>query len=144
MRTAACWQDDDYDNEDGFDVRWMQAMVAKLCNQLLMTNDQPPRGVAFQQIKVPQWTNTLVENILKELALKNEEATKPDQPGQAYKYVVNAFLQQNVGAGLLTACATYGEKAMDGIASVKWQSDQLQVQVVIYGMAIYTSNSAAA
>jgi len=90
--------------------------------------------VPFQHGKVPQWTTTIVENTLKELAITNGDAAKNGQ--QKYKFVVNAFMQQKVGAGLVTACATYGDKATDGIASIKWESEQLQVMVVVYGIAV--------
>ena len=39
-------------------------------------NDTP---VPFQANKVGQWTSTLVENVLKELAEKNSEAAKNGQ-----------------------------------------------------------------
>lgn len=45
-------------------------------------NDTP---VPFQANKVGQWTSTLVENVLKELAEKNSEAAKNGQ--QKFKYV---------------------------------------------------------
>ena len=41
--------------------------------------------VPFQHAKVQQWTTTIVENTLKELAIANGDAAKNAQ--QKYKYV---------------------------------------------------------
>uniref|UniRef100_A0A7S2IXU3 Dynein light chain n=1 Tax=Haptolina brevifila TaxID=156173 RepID=A0A7S2IXU3_9EUKA len=123
------------DGEDGaFDVAAVKATIIKICKALLMGGVTNDVAVPFQHAKVGQWTTTIVENTLKELAIANGDAAKNGQ--QKYKYVVNAHLQQKVGAGLVTACATYGEKATDGIACVKWESEAIQIMVVVYGIAV--------
>ncbi len=45
-------------------------------------------------------------------------------------------MQQKVGAALVTACATYGDKATDLFTSVKWESEAVQVLCAVYGIAI--------
>ena len=86
--------------------------------------------------KVATWTTTIIENVLKELAVKNDEAAKKGPDGQKYKFVVNAQLQQNVGSAMVTATAAYWEKATDSFLSVKWESEAVQVLVTIYGVAV--------
>ena len=56
---------------------------AQACKALLVGANGEP--VPFQHGKVHQWTSTLVENILKELAVANDAAAKNGQ--QKYKYV---------------------------------------------------------
>ena len=73
----------DDDEEGVFDVDVVQKIVRKVCNTLLMTNNG--QSVAFQHAKVQSWTSTIVENILKELAVINQENAKNMQ--QKYKYI---------------------------------------------------------
>ena len=54
----------------------------------------------------------------------------------AHSRAVNAHLQQRAGAAFVTATATYGDKQVDGVASVKWESDAVQIEVVVYGLAV--------
>jgi len=98
---------------------------------LIAANGDP---VPFQHGKVQQWTSTLVENILKEMAVANGEAAKNGH--QKFKYVVTAHMQQKVGAALVTACATYGDKSTDAFTSVKFETEAVQVLVAVYGIAI--------
>ena len=49
---------------------------------------------------------------------------------------VTCNLQQKAGAGMVTAAATYGDLATDRVATVKWESEGVQLQVVVFGMAV--------
>lgn len=45
-------------------------------------------------------------------------------------------MQQKTGSAMITACAQYWDKATDGYASTKWESEAVQVLVTVYGIAI--------
>ena len=81
------------------------SLLAQVCNNCLL--NQP-----FVHGKVPLWTTTIIENVLKELAVSNGEAAKKGL--QKFKYVVNAQMQQRTGSAMITACAAYWEKSTDG------------------------------
>lgn len=68
----------------------------QICKALLMggVNNEVP--VPFQHVKVPQWTTTIVENTLKELAIANGDAAKNGQ--QKYKYVGEQAGSETCGA----------------------------------------------
>ena len=57
----------------------------QICKALLMGGVTNDVAVPFQHAKVGQWTTTIVENTLKELAIANGDAAKNGQ--QKYKYV---------------------------------------------------------
>ena len=99
----------------------------QVCNNALLNQ-------AFVHGKVATWTSTIIENVLKELAVQNSEAAKNGT--QKFKYVVTCQMQQKTGSALITACAQYWDKATDGFASTKWESDAVQVLVTVYGVAI--------
>ena len=110
-------------------LSFASGLFSQVCTNAL--GNQP-----FVHAKVATWTTTIIENVLKELAVKNDEAAKKGPDGQKYKFVVNAQLQQNVGSAMVTATAAYWEKATDSFLSVKWESEAVQVLVTIYGVAV--------
>ena len=110
----------------------LRCSPSQVCKTLLIGPED--KHVAFQHAKVPQWTSTIVENVLKELAVDNSEAAK--NGAQKFKFVVTTHLQQKVGAAFVTAAATYGDKNLDSNVCVKWESDAVQVVVTVFGMAI--------
>jgi len=118
---------DDEAEEGTFDVNTVKGVVTKVCNNCL--KQQP-----FVHAKVPLWTTTIIENVLKELAVSNGEAAKKGL--QKFKYVVNAQLQQRTGSAMITACAAYWDKTTDGYAVTKWESDAVQVLVTVFGIAV--------
>jgi len=110
------------------------ALSLQACKNLLIgANDTP---VPFQHGKVQQWTSTLVENILKDLSIANSDQVKKEPKGQCFKFVVTAHMQQKVGAAMVTASAMFGDKQVDAFTSVKYETDSVQVLVVVYGIAI--------
>ena len=88
----------------------------------------------FVHAKVPIWSSTIIENVLKELAVINDEAAKKNL--QKFKYIVNCQMQQRTGSAMITACACYWDKTTDGYCVNKWESDQIQVLVTVFGVAI--------
>ena len=99
----------------------------QVCNNCLL--NQP-----FAHQKVGQWVSTIVENVLKELAVANDDAAKN---GHAkFKYVVSVILQQRAGAALQIAAAQYWEKATDGMTTVKWESDAIQLVATVHGVMV--------
>ena len=52
------------------------------------------------------------------------------------RLTVTCNLQQKAGAGMVTAAATYGDLAADRVATVKWESEGVQLQVVVFGLAV--------
>tara|TARA_B100000405_G_scaffold277197_1_gene219398 strand:- start:326 stop:568 length:243 start_codon:yes stop_codon:yes gene_type:complete len=69
----------DDENEDGaFDAAAVKAIATKMCNNILL--NQP-----FVHAKVPIWSSTIIENVLKELAVINDEAAKKNL--QKFKYI---------------------------------------------------------
>lgn len=102
-------------------------MRVQVCSNCLA--NQP-----FVHGKVPLWTTTIIENVLKELAVTNGDAAKKGL--QKFKYVVNCQMQQRTGSAMITACAAYWEKSTDGYAVTKWESDAVQVLVTVFGIAV--------
>ena len=101
------------------------------CEQVINTE---LKDKVFQHGKVPMWTTTILENTLKELAQVNGEAAK--KGGQKYKYVVNAQLQQNTGSALITATSAYWDKSTDSHLCVRWENEEVQVLVTVFGIAV--------
>jgi len=119
--------DMDEAEEGVFDPGYVKAIVTKVCNNCLS-------GQTFVHGKVPLWTTTIIENVLKELAVANGEAAKNGK--QKFKYIVNAQMQQKTGAAMITACAAYWDKATDGTAISKWENEGIQVLVTVHGIAV--------
>ena len=51
-------------------------------------------------------------------------------------FAVNCQMQQRTGSAMITACACYWDKTTDGYCVNKWESDQIQVLVTVFGVAI--------
>lgn len=64
------------------------AVVPQVCNNLLA-------GQAFQHAKVEQWSQLIVENVLKDVAANNDDAAKT--VNGKFKYI---------GAPKLSSCST--------------------------------------
>uniref|UniRef100_A0A7S3BFB5 Dynein light chain n=1 Tax=Haptolina ericina TaxID=156174 RepID=A0A7S3BFB5_9EUKA len=115
------------DDEGAFSPEEVKAVVTKVCNNCLLNQ-------AFSHVKVPVWVSTIVENILKELAVANVDAAKN---GHAkFKYVVTVTLQQKTGAAMTMASAQYWDKANDGMCYVRWENTEIQALATVYGVMI--------
>ena len=88
----------DDENEDGaFDAAAVKAIATKMCNNILL--NQP-----FVHAKVPIWSSTIIENVLKELAVINDEAAKKNL--QKFKYIGEPpLLAAAIRLRRLSACA---------------------------------------
>ena len=74
----------DDDGEDGaFDITFVKTVCTKGCGNALS-------GQPFVHQKVPVWTSTIIENVLKELAVNNSEAAKKGL--QKFKYIGERLL----------------------------------------------------
>ena len=49
---------------------------------------------------------------------------------------VNCQMQQRTGAAMTMAAAQYWDKATDGGVATKWESDQVQCLVTVFGIAV--------
>ena len=49
---------------------------------------------------------------------------------------VTCQMQQRTGAAMITACAGYWDKNTDGYCATKWESDQVQALVTVFGVAV--------
>ncbi|TNJ27446.1 Dynein light chain [Giardia muris] len=80
----------------------------------------------YQASKVTQWTETLIDEVLKRLvALK-----KP------YKYLVTCALLQRMGAGLHASTAEYWDAATDGHAHITWENRTIYCMMTVFGLSI--------
>ncbi|CAM9791571.1 unnamed protein product, partial [Phaeothamnion confervicola] len=82
--------------------------------------------------KVTDWTNTIVDNCLKELQSLN----KP------FKYVITCVVMQKNGAGLSTAATMRWDADKDSYCQVPWQNQNMHCIVTVYGLAVNVDNSA--
>ncbi|VDD78459.1 unnamed protein product [Mesocestoides corti] len=76
--------------------------------------------------KVPQWTSTIVEQILNQLT----------KLGKPFKYIVTCVIMQKCGAGLHTASSCYWDNSTDGSCTVKWENKSMYFIVTVFGLAI--------
>jgi dynein light chain Tctex-type 1 len=85
-------------------------------------------GCTYQSIKVPQWTNNVVEQCMKRLIALN----KP------FKYVVTCLIMQKNGAGLVTASSCYWDTLSDGTSIYRWENPKKNMDCIttVFGLAI--------
>ncbi|OAF71856.1 Dynein light chain Tctex-type [Intoshia linei] len=67
---------------------------------------------SYHQTKINQWTTTIIESCLSQLAKLN----KP------FKYIVNCIIMQKTGAGLHTASSCYWDSTTDGSCTIRWEN----------------------
>ena len=63
----------------------------------------------YQRDKVNQWSQQIIEIIIKELA----------KLSKLFKYVVTCIIQQNNGAGIQSAATAFWDTKTDGLISVQ-------------------------
>ncbi|EUB59691.1 Dynein light chain Tctex-type [Echinococcus granulosus] len=81
---------------------------------------------SYVHTKVPQWTSTIVEQILNQLT----------KLGKPFKYIVTCVIMQKCGAGLHTASSCYWDNSTDGSCTVKWENKSMYFIVTVFGLAI--------
>ena len=80
----------------------------------------------FNAKKVNEWTNSIVQNCLKELQAL----------ARAFKYVITCVIMQKTGAGLNTTASMFWDTAKDGHCKVPWQNATMNCLVTIYGLSV--------
>jgi dynein light chain Tctex-type 1 len=53
-----------------------------------------------------------------------------------FKYIVNCFIQQKIGAGLHYECVTHWDGKHDGSITAKFENDTIICVVVIFGISL--------
>lgn len=81
---------------------------------------------AYNPDQVSQWTEHIVEEVLKKLTIRK----------RPYKYLVSCVIMQKNGAGLHTACSCYWDATTDGVAAVRWENRSMYCITTVFGVAI--------
>ncbi|KAG9280138.1 N-acyl-phosphatidylethanolamine-hydrolyzing phospholipase D [Astyanax mexicanus] len=81
---------------------------------------------SYQQSRVKQWTNNVVEQCLSQL----------NKLGKPFKYIVTCIIMQKNGAGLQTACSCFWDNTTDGSCTVRWENKSMYCIVSVFGLAI--------
>ncbi|XP_041831703.1 dynein light chain Tctex-type 1 [Melanotaenia boesemani] len=106
-------------NETAFDVDEVREIVKEAVETTIGEN-------AFQQSRVHQWSNSVVEQCLGQLG----------KLGKPFKYIVNCVIMQKTGAGLQTASSCFWDNATDGSCTVKWENETMYCIITVFGLAI--------
>lgn len=80
----------------------------------------------YNSKKVNEWTNSIVQNCLKEL----QALARP------FKYIITCIIMQKTGAGLNTTASMFWDAAKDGHCKVPWQNATMHCVVTIYGLSV--------
>ncbi|KAL0245289.1 hypothetical protein GEMRC1_009368 [Eukaryota sp. GEM-RC1] len=97
----------------------VKSIVQESCESILSK-------ATYSADKVPQYTNELIESILKRL-------TALQKP---FKYIVSCIFTQKTGAGFHTASSAFWDSTTDGSAIVQYENNHLRVVVTVFGLAI--------
>ncbi|CAM9558649.1 unnamed protein product [Ectocarpus sp. 8 AP-2014] len=87
--------------------------------------------VMYNPKKVTDWTNTIVDNCLKELQPLN----KP------YKYIITCIIMQKNGAGVNTCASMVWDTTKDNFCQVPWENQNMHCIVTVYGCAVHIDNA---
>ncbi|EOD28463.1 hypothetical protein EMIHUDRAFT_64146 [Emiliania huxleyi CCMP1516] len=83
-------------------------------------------NASYNHVKVPQWTNDVIELTMKRLKELN----------QPFKYIVTCAIMQKNGAGLHMATSTFWDNSSDGSATLKWDSKTMYCMTTVFGLSI--------
>ncbi|KAI1301296.1 Dynein light chain Tctex-type 1 [Halotydeus destructor] len=83
-------------------------------------------GNTFQQSKVNQWSNSIVEETLSYLT----------KQAKAFKYIVTSVIMQKNGAGLHTTASCYWDNTTDGSCIIRWENKNIHCIVQVFAVAI--------
>ena len=84
-------------------------------------------NIVYQRDKVNQWSQQIIEGIIKDLAkLTNKH----------FKYVVTCIIQQNIGAGMYSTATAFWDKKSDGLISMQLEHATLSCILTVFCMAI--------
>mmetsp|Transcript_65721 Transcript_65721/g.148302 ORF Transcript_65721/g.148302 Transcript_65721/m.148302 type:complete len:120 (+) Transcript_65721:68-427(+) len=113
----------DFQSDDQFQAEDVDTIVKNAIANTLT-------DMMYNQEKVNQWMNTIVDLCLKELQSLN----------RPFKYIVTCIIMQKNGAGLNTAAAAYWDTSKDGKATVNWSNKTMHAIVTVYGGAVNVDN----
>jgi len=102
-----------------FSVEDVEAIVRQAIVGVLNQNQ-------YNSKKVNEWTNSIVQNCLKEL----QAMARP------FKYIITCVIMQKTGAGLNTTASMFWDTAKDGHCKVPWQNSTMHCLVTIYGLSV--------
>ncbi|KAL0206740.1 hypothetical protein P9112_012451 [Eukaryota sp. TZLM1-RC] len=105
--------------ETAFVQEEVQNIVQESCETVLSK-------AVYTPDKVSQYTNDVIETVLKHLTALN----KP------FKYIVSCILTQKSGAGFHTASSAYWDSNTDGSAIVQYETPTMRVVVNVFALAI--------
>ena len=105
------------DDEDEFNNDEVQKIASKAIVDVFNFPD-----VVYERTKVNQWTQQIIDNVIKELARSPKK----------FKYVVTCCIQQDCGAGLVSASCTMWEGERDGYIAVNFQAPTFTVYVTVF------------
>ena len=98
----------EFEDDGDFNSEQVQKIAQDAVGQVLVN-----QNTTFQRDKAGQWSQQIIELILKSLA----------QLGKDFKYVVTCILPQNNGAGLHSAATCWWDAKTDGFISVRLEHD---------------------
>ena len=109
-------------NED-FPSEDIQMIIKTSINNILC-------DVMYNSSKINDWSNSIIESILKALQSLN----------RPFKYVVTAVFVQKNGGGLVNGCATYWDGMKDGICKVTWENETIHGLITVYGLCVHVES----
>jgi dynein light chain Tctex-type 1 len=76
-------------------------------------------------VQVEDWTNAVVDLVLKEL----HALARP------FKYAITCIIMQKNGAGLNTSTSMFWDTSKDGHCKLSWENQTMHCIVTVYGIA---------
>jgi len=95
--------------------------------------DSVLRDSMYNASKVKDWSNSIIDSILKGLQSLN----------RPFKYIVTALIVQKNGAGLVSTASTYWDTNKDGVCKVTWENDTIHTLITVYGLSVLVDAPAA-
>ena len=109
---------DQFEDDTEFNSAQIQQLVGHVISQHFNAD------TVYDRAKISQWTQQIIESCIKELAKLN----KP------MKYIVTCVLQQNNGAGLMSAATCTWDVKNDGLISIKTDINAINWLCTVYAM----------
>lgn len=80
----------------------------------------------YNSKKVNEWTNSIVQNCLKDL----QALARP------FKYIITCIIMQKTGAGLNSTTSMQWDVSKDGHCKVPWENPTMHCIVSVYGLSV--------
>eukprot|EP01029_Cantina_marsupialis_P029402 TRINITY_DN780264_c0_g1_i1.p1 TRINITY_DN780264_c0_g1~~TRINITY_DN780264_c0_g1_i1.p1 ORF type:complete len:120 (-),score=20.02 TRINITY_DN780264_c0_g1_i1:184-543(-) len=113
------------------DIEEQEFIVEDIEQIVKVSIEQTLSNCSYNQKKVDDWTNLVIENCLKGLQGLN----------RPFKYIVSCIIMQKTGAGAHTASTCYWDMKRDGYCKVPWENNTMHCIVIVYGLAIDPSSN---